>query len=70
MSEPVGREWRFYIDDMRPWAREVSRHPPRARAMRVASGVAGSIVRGKMLRNLLMFNSFPATPPQYDIVLM
>ena len=70
MSEPVGRKWRFYIDDMRACAHDVSRRPPRARAMRVASGVAGSIVRGKMLRNLLMFNSFPATPPQYDIVLM
>ena len=70
MSEPVGREWRFYIDDMRPWAHEVSRRPPRARAMRVASGVAGSEMRGKMLRNLLMFNRFSAMHAQYDIVLM
>ena len=70
MSEPVGREWRFYIDDMRPWAHEVSRRPPGARAMRVASGVAGSVMRAKLPRNLLMFNKFPSTPPQYDIVLM
>lgn len=70
MSEPVGREWRFYIDDMRPWAHEVSRRPPRARAIRVASGVAGSVMRAKLPRSLLIFNRFPATPPQYDIVLM
>ena len=67
MSEPVGREWRFYIDDMRPRARAVSRRPPRARAMRVASGVAGSVMRAKLPRNLLMFNRFPLTPPQYDL---
>ena len=70
MSEPVGREWRFYIDDMRPWAHEVSQRPPRARALRVASGVAGSVMRAKMLRNLLMFNRLSASPPQYDIVLL
>ena len=70
MSEPVGREWRFYIDDMRPWAHEVSRRPPRARAMRVASGVAGRVMRGKLPRKRLMFNGFSALPPQYDIVLM
>ena len=54
----------------RRWAREVSPRPPKARAMRVASGVAGSVMRAKLPRNLLMFNRFPATPPQYDIVLM
>ena len=70
MSEPVGREWRFYIDDMRPWAHEVSRRSPRARAIRVASWVAGSVMREMLPRNLLMFNRFPAAPPQYDIVLM
>ena len=70
MSEPVGREWRFYIDDMRPWAHEVSRRPPRARALRVASRVAGSVMRAKLPRNLLMFNRFTASPPQYDIVLL
>ena len=70
MCEPVGRKWRFYTDDMRPWAREVSRRPPRARTMRVASGVAGSVRRAKLPRNLLMFNKFPSAPPQYDIVLM
>ena len=70
MSEPVGREWRFNIDDMRPWAHEVSRHPPRAHAMWVASGVAGSVMRAKLPRNLLMFNRFSSAPSQYDIVLM
>ena len=70
MSEPVGRDWRYYIDDMRPWAHEVSQRPPRARALRVASGVAGSVMHAKMLHELLMFNSFPASPPQYDIVLL
>ena len=70
MSEPVGREWRFYIDDMRPWAHEVSRRPPRARALRVASRVAGSVMRAKLPRNLLLFNRFPSAPPQYDIVLL
>ena len=51
-------------------AREVSRRPPRARAMRVASRVAGSVMRAKLPRTLLMFNRFPSMPPQYDIVLM
>ena len=111
MSEPVGHEWRFCIDDMmafaekavaytngldqqafmasglvyddtlrpcelgtcaglRRRAHEVSRRPPRARALRVASGVAGSVMRAKLPRNLLMFNRFPASPHQYDIVLL
>ena len=111
MSEPVGREWRFYIDDMmafaekavactngldqqafmasglvyddtlrpcelgtcagfRRWAHDVSRRLPRARALRVASGVAGRVMRAKSPRNLLMFNRFPSAPFQYDIVLM
>ena len=70
MSEPVGRDWRYYIDDMRPWADEVSQRPPRARALRVASGVAGSVMRAKLPRHLLMFNRFPASPPQFDIVLL
>ena len=70
MCEPVGREWRFYIDEMRPWAHEVSRRPPRAHAMWVASEVAGSVMCAKLPRNLLMYNGFPSAPSQYDIVLM
>ena len=31
--------------------------------MRVASGVAGSAMHGKLHRNLLKFNRFPASPP-------
>ena len=54
----------------RRWAHDVSRRPPRARAMRVASGVAGRVMRAKSPRNLLMFNGFPSAPSQYDIVLM
>ena len=38
--------------------------------MRVASGVAGSVMRAKLPCNLLMFNRFPAAPPQYDIILI
>ena len=110
MSEPVGHEWRFYIDDMmafaekavaytngldqqafmasglvyddtlrpcelgtcpgfRRWAHDVSRRLPRARALRVASRVAGSVMRAKLPRNPLIFNRFPAMHPKYDIVL-
>ena len=59
MSEPVTRS-----------AHEVSRRPPRARATWVASGVAGSVMRAKLPRNLLMSNRFPSALPQYDLVLM
>ena len=54
----------------RRWAHDVSRRLPRARALRVASGVAGRVMRAKSPRNLLMFNGLSAMPPQYDIVLM
>ena len=49
MSEPVGREWRFYIDDMIGFAEKVAAYTA---GMDQAAFVASGIAYDATLRNL------------------
>jgi uncharacterized protein with HEPN domain len=61
MSEPVGREWRFYIDDMIGFAEKVAAYTA---GMDQAAFVASGLVYDATLRNLELIGEAATRVPE------
>jgi len=61
MSEPVGREWRFYIDDMIGFAEKVAAYTA---GMDQSSFVASGLVYDATLRNLELIGEAATRIPE------
>jgi len=61
MSEPVGREWRFYIDDMIGFAEKVAAYTA---GMDQAAFVASGLVYDATLRNLELIGEAATRIPE------